>query len=263
MIVFGYDGSLNGDWVAHYAIRFAANAALPLRVVHVEPKSPVAELEARLARIEAEARQAGVAIEIEVVRDGAEVAGALAVRGERGTLVLGTRARPRNRSFLTDTVAARVLERARGAVVAVHVVHPGLLGQPHRALVPFVGADDSDPGPVLRLLGAELHAVHVLLVQPISVLGERFASSGRTARSLEAARARLVTLERRVHAALVEPCELDGSAVLSADPPRDIRVAALAHRSRLVVLDAGLGNAQLEAVLAAAPADVAIKRAPP
>lgn len=262
MIVFGYDGSLNGDWVAHYAIRFAANATLPLRVVHVEPKSPVAQVEARLARIEAEARQAGIAIEVEVARD-ADVAGALVLRGERGTLVLGTRARPRDRAFLTGTVAARVFERARGTVVAVHVVHPGLLGQPGRVLVPFVGADDSDPAPVLRLLGAELHAVHVLLVQRISALGERFASSGRTARSLEAARARLVTLERRVHAALVGPCELDGSAVLSVDPPRDIRLVALAHRSRLVILDASLGSAQLEAALATAPADVAIKRHPP
>ena len=28
MLVFAYDGSLNGDWVAHYAVRFAAKEAL-------------------------------------------------------------------------------------------------------------------------------------------------------------------------------------------------------------------------------------------
>jgi len=262
VIVFAYDGSLNGDWVAHYAIRFAANAGLPLRVVHVEPKSPVGDLAGRLARIDAEAQRAGVATETEVVRDGADVPSALLSRSAQGTLVLGTRARPRNRAFLAETVAARVLDRTRGAVVAVHVVHPGLLGQPGRVLVPFVGADDSDPAPWLRLFGAELHAVHVLLVQRVSALGERFGSSTRAARSLEVARARLVALERRVHAALVAPCELDGSAVLSTDPPHAIRVSALAHRSRLLLLDAGLGGGPLEAVLAAAPADVAIKRGP-
>ena len=28
MLVFAYDGSLNDDWVAHYAARFAADAPL-------------------------------------------------------------------------------------------------------------------------------------------------------------------------------------------------------------------------------------------
>ena len=28
VLVFAYDGSLNGDWVAHYAVRFARNRQL-------------------------------------------------------------------------------------------------------------------------------------------------------------------------------------------------------------------------------------------
>ena len=30
MLVFAYDGSLNGDWIAHYAVRFAL--ATPARL---------------------------------------------------------------------------------------------------------------------------------------------------------------------------------------------------------------------------------------
>jgi hypothetical protein len=29
MLVFAYDGSLNGDWIAHYAVRFALASATP------------------------------------------------------------------------------------------------------------------------------------------------------------------------------------------------------------------------------------------
>ena len=36
MLVFAYDGTLNGDWVAHYAVRFAANLRdRKLRLVHL------------------------------------------------------------------------------------------------------------------------------------------------------------------------------------------------------------------------------------
>ena len=76
MLVFAYDGSLNGDWVAHYAARFAANTReRRLRLVHVHDGSPPPHLPERIGRIAEECRLLGVALEPELhARGGARVA---------------------------------------------------------------------------------------------------------------------------------------------------------------------------------------------
>ena len=67
MLVFAYDGSLNGDWVAHYAVRFAANTpARTLRLVHVADAPPESSLDERIARIADESKVLGVALETEL-----------------------------------------------------------------------------------------------------------------------------------------------------------------------------------------------------
>lgn len=259
MIVFAYDGSLHGDWVAHYALRFSANVGVPLRLVHVAT-TELAHLPDRLGRIEAEARRLGVELAVDVVTGVDDVAAALLARSAGATLVTGTRARPRHHSLLANTVSARLLARAQAPMVAIHVVHPGLLGQPGRVLVAGVGPEDPAPLPVLSMLGDELHALHVMLVHAVSRLR---LPSAHDARWIDEGRSRLLAIEGRLRAALPHPFELDGSVVVSSDPPREVRLRALAHRSRLVVLDAALGAPTLEAILTATPADVAIVRGGP
>ena len=69
MLVFAYDGSLNGDWIAHYALRFArATLTRRLHLVHVFDQTPSNETEGRIARIVEESAQQGVSLSTEMRR---------------------------------------------------------------------------------------------------------------------------------------------------------------------------------------------------
>jgi hypothetical protein len=101
VLVFAYDGSLNGDWVAHYAVRFAANtSARKLRLVHIKDVASELGLGERVARIADECKVLGVVLETELApRRGVNVVDSLLdIVPRRATLIAGLRARPRNRA---------------------------------------------------------------------------------------------------------------------------------------------------------------------
>jgi hypothetical protein len=217
MLVFAYDGSLNGDWVAHYAVRFAANtSARTLRLVHITDGSE-SSIDERLARIADESRVLGVVLETELApRRGANVADRLLeIVPERATLIAGIRARPRNRAFLAGTVSARLLETGRCSIIAMRVVHPGVLGQPGRVLLPIAGRpqEASLALPFLRLLGEDLQRLHVLFVREVSGLRFRSMSHEGAEKLLAEGRALVAPIEDELRAGLApHRFELDSSA---------------------------------------------------
>ena len=217
MLVFAYDGSLNGDWVAHYAVRFAANtSARTLRLVHITDGSE-SSIDERLARIADESRVLGVVLETELApRRGANVADRwLEIVPERATLIAGIRARPRNRAFLAGTVSARLLETGRCSIIAMRVVHPGVLGQPGRVLLPIAGRpqEASLALPFLRLLGEDLQRLHVLFVREVSGLRFRSMSHEGAEKLLAEGRALVAPIEDELRAGLApHRFELDSSA---------------------------------------------------
>lgn len=273
MLVFAYDGSLNGDWVAHYAVRFALNTPpRRLRLVHVHDGAADARLPERIARIADECRVLGVELETELVaRRGADVAERLlGIVPGGATLVAGTRARPRDMAILAGTVSSRLLGAGRFPVIAIHVVHPGVLGQPGRVLLPLEGR----PGgaahviPLLRLLGGDLRRAHVLLVREVARLRLRVLRAGGAERLLAEGRALLAPIEDELRAELSpHRFELDGSVIVTDDAARDILLSASKHRSRLICLGAsertlaraGRGD-RVERILRDTPADVAVYR---
>ena len=274
MLVFAYDGSLNGDWVAHYAVRFAANTAeRRLRLVHVTVDSRAPSLDERIARVVEESRVLGVALETELVPcRGADVAGTLLeIVPERATIVAGTRASPRNRTFLAGTVSARLLAAGRFSVIAMRVVHPGVLGQPGNVLLPIAGRPRQAELalPFLRLVGADLRRLHLLIVRRVSGLRLRLLGNGGTSVLEAGGRALVARIEEELRAGLApHRFELDSSVVVSDDPPREILLCAARHRSRLIGLGASrrtlrerllYGN-PIEQLLREAPSDVAIYR---
>ena len=274
MLVFAYDGSLNGDWVAHYAVRFAANTPVRrLRLVHVHEASPVPQLRERIARIADECKVLGVALETDLVGPGgAGVAARLLECVPRGaTLIAGTRARPRNAVFLAGTVAARLLEAGRVPVVAIRVVHPGVLGQPGSVLLPLAAPAGSAARALflLRLLGEDLLRLHVLFVRELPRLRLRVLTGEGAARLLAEGRASASTVEEALRTALApHRFELDSSVVVSDDAPREVLLHAGKHRSRLICLDASERTSParlfyrdpIERVLRDAPSDVAVYR---
>ena len=269
MLVFAYDGSLNGDWVAHYAVRFAANRSeRKLRLVHLYEGSPESHLGERIARITRECQLIGVTLEVELAaRGGAGVADRLlALLPPGATLVAGTRARPRDSNFLAGTVSARLIEARRCPVIAIRVVHPGVLGQPGSVLLP-VEAQDGDVRhavAVLRHLGPDLQRLHVLLVLELSRLRMRFLSAQGASRLLAEGRELVIPVEDELRAGLApQRVELDSSVVVSDDAPKEILLHAGKHRSRLICLAApehrlAPHGDPIERVLRDTPSDVAV-----
>ena len=276
MLVYAYDGSLNGDWVAHYAVRFAATTAeRRLRLLHVYDGRPPVGLQQRIARIAEECAVLGVGLESELhAAAGWKVADrllALVPPGPDTMLVAGTRARPRNLAFLAGTVSARLLSAAHCSVVAIRVAHPGVLGQPGRVLLPVAGhpRGASHALPLLRLLGPDLRALHLLLVRELSRLRFRLLRPASARRLLAEGQAFVTRVEEEVRAALA-PLDyaLDAHVVVSDDAPKEILVFAGKLRSRLVCLGSSerslpqrlaYGN-PIEQILRDAPCDVAVYR---
>jgi nucleotide-binding universal stress UspA family protein len=274
VLVFAYDGSLNGDWVAHYAARFAVHTdKRTLRLVHVREALPQSHLEERIGRIADECTVLGVGLEVDLVeRGGADVAERLLrYVPPRATVIAGTRARPRNAAFLDGTVSARLLDAGRFSVVAMRVVHPGVLGQPGNVLLPLAGAPRAAANalPVLRLLGGDLRHLHVLLVREVSRVRFRFLRGERAERLLAGGRALVATIEVGLRDGLApHRFGLDSSVVVSDDVPKEILLHAAKHRSRLICLGASrrtrrqrlVHGAPIERVLRDTPADVAVYR---
>jgi hypothetical protein len=274
VLVFAYDGSLNGDWVAHYAARFAANAPeRRLRLVHVHEARAASQLQERIARIADECKLLGVGLETDLVAPaGPDVAARLLERVPQGaTLIAGTRARQRDSAFLAGTVAARLLEAVRFAVIAIRVVHPGVLGQPGSVLLPLAVRPRSAARALLllRLLGEDLRHLHVLFVRELPRLRLRIASGGSARRLLAEGRAFVPPVEEVLRSGLApHRFALDSSVVVSDDAPREVLLHAARYRSRLICLDASerrvpsrlVTRDPIERVLRDAPSDVAVYR---
>jgi len=274
VLVFAYDGSLNGDWVAHYAVRFAANtSARELRLVHLSEDRPASHLQERIARITDECRAIGVALQTEhVAGGGADVAARLLGLVPKGaTLIAGTRSRPRGSALLAGTVPARLFDAGRFSVIAIRVVHPGVLGQPGRVLLPLTGRPRAAENalPLLRLLGPDLHHLHVLRVRDLPRLGFPMRSDERDERLLAEGRRSVAAIEEALRTSLApHRFDLDSSVVVSDDTAKEILLQARNHRSRLICLGASertlsqrvIQGSLVEQVLRAAPSDVAVHR---
>jgi nucleotide-binding universal stress UspA family protein len=274
VLVFAYDGSLNGDWVAHYAARFAANAPeRRLRLLHVHEASPAPRLQERISRIDDECRVLGVAFETELVAPGdPDVAVQLLERVPQGaTLIVGTRARQRNSRFLAGTVAERLLEAGRFPVIAIRVVHPGVLGQPGNVLLPLAARSPSATHALflLRLLGPDLQRVHVLFLRELPRLHHRILGGEGARRRLAEGRAFVAPVQEALRTSLApHRFQLDSSVVASDDPSREVLLHAARYRSRLICLDAAERTSPsrlfrrdpIERVLRDTPSDVAVYR---
>ena len=274
MLVFAYDGSLNGDWVAHYAVRFAANAPeRRLRLVHVHEASSASHLQERIARIAGECKVLGVALETDLVAPaGPDVAVRLLERVPQGAmLIAGTRARQRNSKFLAGTVAARLLEAGRFPVIAIRVVHPGVLGQPGSVLLPLAARPPSAAHALflLRLVGEDLQHLHVLFVREPPRLRLRILRGEGARRRLAEGRAFVAPVEEALRTGLApHRFELDSTVVVSGDASREVLLHAAKYRSRLICLDASertlpsrlFYRDPIERVLRDTPSDVAVYR---
>lgn len=277
MFAFAYDGSVNGDWVSHYAVQLAAaHEDRSLTLVHVRSdRATNARLAEKLQRLRAECEDHEVRLAERLLppagRNLLDAIRSAVPEGPEHYLVCGTRAQGWHRGFLSGTTSELLLRSGHCNVLAVRVVQPGLLGSPRRLLLPVnENAEGFRSGvPFLRLFAPQISHLHILLVALVGPgrlrlmsheLAERLRSPGQA-------------YCERVEQELIEKLGLgakvmDAQVAVSDEVHREILIAAIRTRSRLVYMGASerspterflYGN-PIERVLRDATCDVAVYR---
>lgn len=276
MLYLAYDGSLNGDWVSRYAVRFAARTeARELRLLHVADGSvPTTRLRHKLERLEHDGRAQGVRVVAETcpIRDDVlrTLLRAIPPGGDH-VVVCGTRVRSRGQAYLAGTVSDKLLRSGPFNVLAVRVVQPGLLGHPSALLVPLAGHPRGLRAvwPFLRLFLPGLESLTLLrgmAVRPLQFAHLSLAQTQKL-RAEGAAFLRDAEEEIRREQGGVE-FHLDSRVVVSDDMAREILVHASKLKAHLILLGASerglprrlVSRDLLERVLRETPCDAAIYR---
>jgi nucleotide-binding universal stress UspA family protein len=275
-LYLAYDGSINGDWVARYAICLAAHQ--PLRhfhAIHVDTGELTRErLQSKLSRIEQECRAAEVTIRVDTipVQQNVSVTLASAVPPDPDSLLIcGTRLQSGRRGYLSGTISEALLSRHTTNVVAVRVVQPGLLGAPHDVLFPVLGppADSPIAPPFLRWLAPAIRRVHILRVITVGHAAYKRLTSGQLAEFRRDGFGHAEGIEKRlIEETVLVDRMIDTIVRITDDWARDTIIHASRHKSQLICVEAPppartarLFRADpIERLLADAPCDVALFR---
>lgn len=277
MFLFAYDGSINGDWVSHYAVQLAAaHQDRTLTLVHVRDASiDDAALAEKLARLRLECVGQGIRLDERILPPAGDhlldAIRSVAPAGPEHYLICGTRAQGRGYGFLSGTISAQLLRAGHCNTLAVRVVQPGLLGAPRRLLLPV----DERPGgfrsalPFLRLFGPQITHLHIVLVARVGSGHFRRLSHDHAERLRQPGRAYCERVEQEIGEQLGLGAKvMDAQVVVSDEVHREILIAANKVRSRLIYMGASQRNLSerflhgnpLERVLRDATCDVAIYR---
>jgi len=276
MIVLAYDGSINGDWVARYAMRLAQRepesglALMHVRGADVDPEV----LDAKLRRLADACRRLEISLDIRLVKARGGVAATLASAAPRGpcvVLVCGARLRGGRRGYLSGTVSEALLKEPGFNVLAVRCVQPGLLGNPHELLWPIGARPEavSSGIPFVRLFASGIRRLHLLRVMTVGRFNYRHLQAER----LDELRRLGDDYLSRVEEDLSAQAELDPGVVFSEvhvayDREHEIALCARRCKSQLILIWAAqeylsgrffFGN-PLEQLLRNAPCDVAVYR---
>ncbi len=183
MIFLAYDGTLNGDWISHYAFRLASQTPeKKLHLIHIEDTDLSRGLvKKKILDIEQECRSSGINLRWELLPLEKSVFHSLLKaipQGSKNCVVCGTRVRSKRQSFLAGTVSEQLLKQHKFNVMAVRVVQPGLLGNPHDFLIPLAGHPRgfASGWPVFRFFLPQVSAVYLLRCIKISAFHSRHLS---------------------------------------------------------------------------------------
>jgi nucleotide-binding universal stress UspA family protein len=278
MIILAHDGSLYGDWVARYALRFAAaEADRKLLLLHVlDGRIEKSIAEARLAHLAEACAAAGVACHPELLSLGPSVHRTLRQalpRDPDSLLLCGTRVKPRRQALLAGSVAELLLRTHQCPVLALRVVQPGLLGLPHDLLLPLAGHRDGFARfwPIFRRIAPQLRRVHFLYAVPTGPLTAPLHSATRRHQLLRIGERYLDRIEGELGATLeTQGFSSDRHVVLGGDWAHQVLIEASRLKAQMLLLGAserGLAHRvfhgqALERILRDTPCDIGIYRGP-
>lgn len=278
MLYLAYDGSLNGDWVARYAFQLAlAGNETDLRLLYVQDgQLPAEQLESKVESLTAQAQLRQLTLGFQTLPRKGSVAQTLLQAippSPEHLLLCGTRARPGQRALLAGTTAQRLLEARPCPVLALRVVHPGLLGQPRKLLIPLAGHPRllQTAFPLLQRLLVQAEEIFLLRVMPLAHYRHRQLSDSHLARLRQPGAAYLEQACRELLAAgLATKARLDWRVVLSNDWVSEILLHCSHFKTQFALLGASerlltrlsLPGNSLERILHGTPCDVGVYRGP-
>jgi nucleotide-binding universal stress UspA family protein len=275
-IYLAYDGSINADWVARYALRITCTVPdRRLRLVHIHDGTISGEkLAAKLERIGAECRAMEVELSVSTVSLQGDVLTTLMATIPMGPEVYclcGARATSREKGFLAGTVSQRLLRARRFNTLAVRVVNPGQLGCPANVMFPLAGHPRKFMAamPFLRMLAPCVKKVILLRIMTVNPLFFRYLSAAR-ARTLLREGAGYVreVMGDIAHEMDAGSFHVDDHVLISDDWVKEILIQAGKTRAGLILLGASdrflqsrffYGN-KIEQILRHTPCDVGIYR---
>jgi len=278
MIILAHDGSLYGDWVARYAIRFASaepdHTLLLLHVLdgRIDPQLAAA----RFKTLTGQAEAAAVTLHCELLPLGKSVYRTLrqaTPHDPQALLVCGTRVKPRRQAFLTGSVAESLLRTHQCPVLAVRVVQPGLLGLPHDLLMPLAGHRDGFARlwPIFRRCTAQVRRAYFLHAIPVPALSQAYSTPGRQAQMRQAGESFLDHFIAELYERIPTPgFHIERRVLITSDWAHQILVDASRLKTQLLLLGASerslahrvFHGQALERILRDTPCDVGIYRGP-
>ena len=278
MIILAHDGSLYGDWVARYALRFAAvDSDRKLLLLHVrDGRIETAVAEARFARLVQVAESMAVTCHVEQLPLGTTVYRTLRQaipHDPTALLVCGTRVKPHRRAFLAGSVAELLLRTHQCPVMALRVVQPGLLGLPHDLLLPLAGHGDGFARiwPVFRRFVPHIRRVFFLHAIPVSRLRQGHLAPDRLAQLRGVGERYLAGIFDELQDLMGEPSfTLERRILITSDWSHQVLVEASRLKIQMLLLGASerslahrvVHGQALERILRETPCDVGIYRGP-
>jgi nucleotide-binding universal stress UspA family protein len=278
MIILAHDGSIYGDWVARYAISFAGSEGdRKLLVLHVaEGKVSGEVVENRLDRLRSECTELGIECVVQVLPAGNSTYRSLrqsVPRDPQALLVCGTRVKPRGQNYLTGSIAEQLLRSHQCPVLALRVVQPGLLGNPHDLLLPLAGhgAGFDRIGPVMARLAPGLNTVCLFRSMYVNRLRHPYLSHHRAQALKDLGSSFLAKIRTDMELYLGPlPFRIEGRVAIAADWTDEVLVMASRLKAQIMLLGVSerslahriLRGAALERILRSASCDVGIYRGP-
>jgi len=276
LIYLAYDGSINADWVARYALRIACTVPdKQLRLVHIRDGTISGEkLAAKFERIGAECRAMEVELSISTVTLQRDVLTTLLTTlpaGEDVYCLCGARATSREKGFLAGTVSQRLLRARRFNTLAVRVVNPGQLGCPANVMFPLAGHPRKFMAamPFLAMLVPCIKKLILLRIMTVNPLFFRYLSAARARTLLREGTGYVRAVMQDIASEMKEDgFRVDDHVLISDDWAKEVLIQAGKTRAGMIMLGASdrflqsrffYGN-KIEQILRHTPCDVGIYR---
>jgi hypothetical protein len=275
-LYLAYDGSINSDWVARYALRLSSNTtSRQLTLLHIMDGSlSVDGVVAKVEQLQQDCRRLAVELKISYLQQQKSVVTTLldaVPSGKDCYCICGARATSRGKGFLAGTISQELLKARKFNTLALRVVNPGLLGCPANVMFPLCGHPRKFEAamPFLLMLSPCIKKLVLLRVMTFNPLVFRYLSAVRARKAMLAGVSFLRDVMAEIHSMPGKcPFEMDDHVLISDDWVKEVVVQAGKVRSGLILLGASdrllqshfyYGN-KIEQLLRRAPCDVGIYR---